>query len=210
MEAVAGGVLGLELACRMRAARVALPRTSSRRASRPAWSAGRSRRRRASASGRAVSTTRAVGQDELEGVQGVVAVLHDAAAHAGGVVADHPADHGGVDARRGRGRCGWPWGASMRFKCPPTTAGCDQMRRPAVQHARRLPVGRQLHQDVVAHRLAGERRARGPEGEVAAGARGSRRGGARTSPRSRAAPRPRGSGDRSRRPRSGPGDRSGR
>ena len=48
------------------------------------------------------------------------------------------------------------------------TPGCDQTRRPSSRTRARVPVGRQLHQHVVAHRLAGERGARGAEGQVPA------------------------------------------
>ena len=112
----------------------------------------------------------AVGQHELEGVEGVVAVLDDAAAHAGGVVADHPADHGGVD-RGGIGADAGAVGSEHAVQVRAHDRGLRPDPPPAVQHARRLPVRRELDQQVVADRLAGERGAGGAEGEMAAVAR---------------------------------------
>ena len=110
---------------------------------------------------------RAVRQHHLEGLEGVVAVLHHPRAHARGVVADHAADHGGVDG----GGVGADAGG-VRGEHAVQVAADDPRLRPdaaaLVQHPGAVPVGRQLHQQVVAHRLAGEGGAGGAEGQVAA------------------------------------------
>ncbi len=77
VEAVAGGVSWSRTWRRTRAARGTFARSSSRRASRPAWRAGRSRRRRRVGIVAGGVHHRPVGPDDLRGAwQGVVAVLH--------------------------------------------------------------------------------------------------------------------------------------
>ena len=148
----------------------------------------------------------AVGQHEARARERVVAVLHDAAAHPRGVVGDDAAHHRGVD-RRGIGAEAACEGRQQR--------GSGSRRRRlarAHQPARRpglvgTKVRRQLHQDVVGQRLAGERRAGGAERQVTAGARARRRGAPRRRRRRAAARRLGASAGRSTRRRSAPGGR---
>ena len=112
-----------------------------------------------------------VGEHDEERVERVVAVLRDAAAHPGRVVGEDAADHGRVD----RSRVGPDAGAVGGEEAVEVRADHSRLRPdppPVVEHARAAEVRADLDEHVVAHRLARERGARGPEGHVAAAAGG--------------------------------------
>ena len=67
-------------------------------------------------------------------------------------------------------------GREQAVQVRPHDAGLRPDPGPVVEHAGAAEERAELHQDVVAHRLAGERRARGAEGQVAAGGGAPRRG----------------------------------
>ena len=109
----------------------------------------------------------AVGEDHHQRPQRVVAVLHDAAAHPRGVVGHDPAQHGRVDG----GGVG-PEPPAHRREQPVDVAahhaGLTPHARAAVQDSHALPERGQLHQDVVGHGLARQRRTARAEGQVPA------------------------------------------
>ena len=108
---------------------------------------------------------RAVREQEMERVEGVVAVLGHAAAHARGVVGDDPAHHAGVDG----GRIGTEaavQGPQQPIEVPAHHARLRPHAVPAVEHSGRAPERGQLHEDVVGHGLAGQGRPRRAQREV--------------------------------------------
>ncbi len=107
----------------------------------------------------------AVGEDHGQGVQGVIAVLDDPAAHPRRVVVQDAAHHRRIDGRGIR-----PQARAGRRK-QPVHVGAHHPRLdpdpPApVQHADAAPEGRYLHEQVVGDGLPRERRPRGAEGQV--------------------------------------------
>ena len=109
---------------------------------------------------------RPVGEQEHERFERVVGVVHDAAAHAGRVVGDDPAHHRRVD----RGGVGPEPVAERGQEAVEVPAHDSRLRphaAPAVEDAARSPKRSQLHEDVVGHGLAGQRRAGGAEREPA-------------------------------------------
>ena len=113
----------------------------------------------------------AVGEQDPQRVEGVVAVLGDAAAHPGGVVGEDAADHGRVD----RGRVGpdaGPVGGEEAVEVGADHARLRPDPGPVVEHPGPAEERADLDEDVVAHRLPGERGARGPESQVPAAAGG--------------------------------------
>ena len=105
-----------------------------------------------------------ISQNDDQRVEGSVAILHHAAAHARGVVRENAADHCGID-RRGVGADAPQHRGEYAVEVPPH----DRRLRPhplaAVEDAPRLPVGSELDEQVVRHRLPGQRRPRGSQGE---------------------------------------------
>ena len=193
---------------RMRAASASSRRISSRRARSSAWSAGRARRSCLVGVGLRGVDLGAVGEQDPERVERVVAVLRDAAAHPGGVVGEDAADHGRVD----RGRVGAEAGLVGGEEAVQVGADHPRLRpdpRPVVEHPRPAEERADLDEDVVAHRLPRERGARGPERQVAAAARGPGEQIADLADAARPDDRLRDRAGRSTRRRSGRGGRSG-
>ena len=108
-----------------------------------------------------------VGEQHGHGVERVVAVLGDAATHAGRVVGEDAADHGRVD----RGRVGPDPGAvrgEQAVQVAADDAGLAADAGPVVEHLGGTKERAELDQHVVGDRLARERGAGRAEGQVTA------------------------------------------
>ena len=109
---------------------------------------------------------RPVGEDEHERVERVVGVVHDAAAHARGVVGQDPTHHRRIDGG-GIGPQAVAQGSEDAVQVASHDARLRPHPPPPVEDAARAPVGSQLHEDVVGHGLAGQGRAGGAERDPA-------------------------------------------